>query len=289
MVGLFRRAENTVYALVMTEHTQYRAIDIFQQKMGNRFSYVVLKTKPTVVLRVWFWSFGIVAEEPAQVCRQSLLAGWIVHFLILSPSFAGCSSSGHLLPYWNKKEHTECFRAPGWNRCGLFLFIRMCLNFTRLGFLFNLYVCVSEREREPWKAVGRLMDRCAFLHTHKRSHRLCQRGCSCLDPCRIFFFFLLHSECCSFTAISIHCTAVYSANQELLISLVISMQLHLDESRGCWCRLLATVWMQVCAYCVFVFIDLVPFMDEKPHILNWLWGVLCAGFVFKPRYFSISS
>lgn len=75
MVGLFRRAENTVYALVMTEHTQYRAIDIFQQKMGNRFSYVVLKTKPTVVLRVWFWSFGIVAEEPAQVCRQSLLAG----------------------------------------------------------------------------------------------------------------------------------------------------------------------------------------------------------------------
>lgn len=74
MIGLFRRAENTVYALVMTEHTQYKAIDIFQQKKGNRFSYVVLKSEPTAVLRVWFWSW-IVAEEPAQVCRRPLLAG----------------------------------------------------------------------------------------------------------------------------------------------------------------------------------------------------------------------
>lgn len=107
MIGLFGRAENAAYALVMTEHTQYKAIDIFQQKTGNRLCYVVLKSEPTVVLRVWFWSFGMVAEEPAQVCRRPLLAGWIVHFLNLNPSFAGCSSSGHLLPYWNKREHTE--------------------------------------------------------------------------------------------------------------------------------------------------------------------------------------
>lgn len=75
MIGLFGRAENAVYALVMTEHTQYKAIDIFQQKTGNRLCYVVLKSEPTVVLRVWFWSFGMVAEEPAQVCRRPLLAG----------------------------------------------------------------------------------------------------------------------------------------------------------------------------------------------------------------------
>lgn len=36
----------------------------------------------------------------------------------------------------------------------------------------------------------------------------------------------------------------------------------------------------VCLLCV-VFIDLVPFMDEKPHMVNWLWGVLCADFVLS--------
>lgn len=37
--------------------------------------------------------------------------------------------------------------------------------------------------------------------------------------------------------------------------------------------------MQVCAYCVFVLS--VPFMDEKPHMVNWLWGGLCADFVLS--------
>lgn len=75
MIGSFRRAENTVYARVMTAHTQYKAIDIFQQKKGNRFSYVVLKPEPAVVLRVWFWSFGsLQRSQPRCAGGRFLLA-----------------------------------------------------------------------------------------------------------------------------------------------------------------------------------------------------------------------
>lgn len=155
---------------------------------------------------------------------QAAASCWLNRaFPNLNPSFAGCSSSGHLLPYWNKRN-TQSFRAPGWSRCGLFLFIRTCLNFTSLGFLFNFYVC--ERALKA-AANGSL---CIPSHAQTSSPPLPARLLLCGS---VRDFFLSHSDCCSFTAISMHRTVFYAANQELLISLVISVQLHSDESRGC--------------------------------------------------------